>query len=268
MNDSKKRISALLNLLQDEDLKVASLAMEQFLLLGSETDQAIAEHQETDDPRLRQRIHQLTSIVQRRRLRRDFTAAVMNESMRIWDGVCRINELYDPQCNRDQIDEELIDILRAIPRRRRLSLPNLAALMRQCEFVVPGEDTMDVDLYLPDTVVQTRYGSAILLCTLAQEVGRRRGLTTTVVLHRGQYCLADGKGMLLDPVAHWQLDKVEESASVHPCAPRDVWIGVLGQLFTVALVEGQLRDLSHLGFLLTALNGDDLEVLPFPLGNG
>jgi hypothetical protein len=266
VKDQDKRISALINLLQDEDLKVASLAMEQFLLLGDETERAIAEYQDDGNPQLRQRIHQLTGIVRRRRQRQEFTDDVLAENMSIWDGVCRINELYDPQCNRRIIDRGVSEATKSVAHRRKVSIPHLAALMRQSEFSVPGEDIMDVDLYLAEDVMETRFGSSIVLCALAHEIGLRRGLNTTVALHRGQYCLADAKGMLLSPLNNWQVSKIEEKDPIHPCAPRDVWIGVLGQLFTVALVEGQLRDLSHLGFILTALNGDDLDTLPYPLG--
>jgi hypothetical protein len=46
----------------------------------------------------------------------------------------------------------------------------------------------------------------------------------------------------------------------------DVLLSVLVQLFLIALVDGQLRDLYHFGDLLTALNNEDVDALPFPLG--
>ncbi len=266
MKKQDKRLSALINLLQDDDDKVASLAMEQLLELGSETDRAIAENQDSGNPKLRQRIHQLSGILARRRLRRDFVEDVMAENMTLWEGVCRINELYDFQCSRRKIHEGLDEILKNMQRKQKLSMINLAAAMRNAEYMVPGEDVMDVEMYLIETVVETGYGSGILLCALAHEIGARRGLSSTLVLHEGQYCLADADGLLLNPLTNWELARIEGSESVHPCTPRDVWIGILSQLFIVALVEGQLHDLSHLGGLLTALNGDDLDALPYPLG--
>ena len=94
----EERVTALLTLLQDEDLKIASLAMEQFLKLGRVTDETIAEHQESQDPCLRHRIHQLSSILARRRERLAFIEAAGRENASPWEGILRINRLYDPRC--------------------------------------------------------------------------------------------------------------------------------------------------------------------------
>ena len=44
-------------------------------------------------------------------------------------------------------------------------------------------------------------------------------------------------------------------------------MAILAQLFMVALIDGQLKDLHHFGTILTALNDVTLEALPYPLGS-
>lgn len=261
------KISALINLLQDENPKVVSLAMEQFLKLGHEAQRAIAEHQETHDPKLRHRIHQLSSILMRRQARVQFLGAVEREEMSLWDGICQINLLYDFQCNLGTVDKAVTEIVEGTAEGLG-STPRVASLMRQHEFLVPEEDLLDVDLYLAESVIETKYGSPALLCALAQHVGWLKSKwLATVVLHEGRFCLIDDHNMLLDPMAEWNIVKLDASDKIHPCSRRDVWMGVLSQLFLVALVEGQLRDLYHFGDLLTALNDTGLDALPFPLGS-
>ena len=85
--DKGKRVSALLTLLQDEDLRIASLAMEQFLKLGRVAEETVAQFQEAGDPALRHRIHQLGSILARRRSRVHFIEAVANDEITLWEGI-------------------------------------------------------------------------------------------------------------------------------------------------------------------------------------
>ena len=264
MNQTSK-VTALLTLLQDEDLKVASLAMEQFLKLGHVADETIAEYQESHDPRLRHRIHQLSSIMTRRRARMEFVQALSQEKLSLWEGVQQINTLYDPQCNCDQIENGINQIVSRFDEGTSTT-PRIAALMRDLKYTMPEEDILDVDLFLIERVLDSQYGSPALLCVLAKQVARETGLTLTIVLHEGRFCLIDKDNLLLDPAEGWHISKLKATGKIHPCGRRDVLLGILSQLFLIALVEGQLRELYHFGSLLTALNGNDLDTLPYPLG--
>lgn len=260
------RIEALINLLQDENLKVASLAMEQFLKLGMQAEQIIAEYQDNTDPRLRSRLHQLATIMARRKARMKFIQAVNHEEMDLWDGVCRVNKLYDPQCNLAEIAERVTALAQELPDGSKVSLAQLAALMRQHEFRVPENDLLDVDLYLLDAVLENHYGSPPLLCALAMRLAQLHDVPLTIVLFEGRFCLVDAQNFLLDPAAGWNVAKLQIAEKIHPCGRKEVWLGILSQLFLLALVEGQLRDVYHFSDLLAALNGDDLDALPYPLG--
>jgi len=261
-----KHVSALLTLLQDEDVKIASLAMEEFLKLGQVMEETIAEHQESYDPTLRQRIHQLSSILVRRRARRQFIEAMSKEQISLWDGACQINALYDPQSSPAVIAKRIEEVTESL-RTEPVTTPRVAALMREQEFVVPDQDMLDVDLYLIQRVLETRYGSPALLCLMAQHAAASRDWMFTIVLHGGRFCLIDRNNLLLDPTEGWHISKLKAADRIHPCARRDVLLGILSQLLLVALVNGQLRDLYHFGDLLTALNRTDLDVLPYPLGD-
>ena len=265
VNPKNPRISALLSLLQDDDLKVASLAMEQFLKLGDVADQTVAHHQESRDPHLRHRIHQLSSILARRRARREFIRAVEQEDMSLWDGVCQINALYDLQFSPSRAEGRCAELVGKL-RAGTVGPPRIAALMREEEFSVPEEDTLDVDLYLIERVFEIKYGSPATLCALVHHLGQMAGWFSTIVLYNGRFCLIDRNQLLVDPTEDWHIAKLEAADKIHPCAKKHVWLGILTQMFLISLVEGHLRDLYHFGQLLTALNGTSLRLLPYPLG--
>jgi hypothetical protein len=239
--------------------------MEQFLKLGSAAERMIAEHQESHDPQLRHRIHQLSSVLARRRRRLTFIEAISHEHMPLWDGILQINSLYDPQCNLAKVGQTAAEISDTLAEEH-VTTPRVAAVFREHEFALPEEDTLDVDLYLIERVMETRYGSPVLLCSLAQHVSGLAGWSLTIVLYAGRFCLIDQNNLLLDPAEGWRISKLRAADRIHPASRKDVLIGVLAQLFLVALVEGQLRELYHFGDLLTALNGETVDSLPSPLG--
>ncbi|MCK5803004.1 MAG: hypothetical protein KAI66_09240 [Lentisphaeria bacterium] len=259
------RISALLTLLQDEDTAIAALAMEEFLRLGGAADETIAEHQEANDPQLRRRIHQLSGIVSRRRERDKFVKAVTEQNGSLWEYVVEMNCLYDSGCNRSLQEQECNAISDALSGKP-VGASSIASTMRERDYTVPTEDIIDVDLFLVAQVTESRYGSAPLLCALAQEAGDRQGWESTIVLHGGRFCLFDREHLLLDPTQGWHLAKLGTEERIHPCSRKDVVLAVLCQLFLASLIEGHLRELHHFGTLLTTLNGDSLDTLPFPLG--
>lgn len=262
---SPPSIDTLLELLRDDNARIASLAMEQMLKMGTDIDRALAEYQEDTDPRLRGRIHQLGTIISRRRARQGFLQAVRQETISLWEGVVNINALYDPDCQREAVETTLHEFTAAAPTDSA-SAPAMASFMRELQFAFPDEDTLDIDLYLVERVIGTRFGSPALLCAIAREIGTRIGWSATVVLHEGRFCLIDDRGYVVDPGAGWHLTRLNSEDRFHPCGRRDVWLGILAQIFVIALVEGNLRDLHHFGDLLTSLDDRSAETLPYPLG--
>ncbi len=261
----RESFPALLTLLQDEDDKVASLAMEQFLNSGL-AEAAVAEFQEANEPKLRQRIHQLNGILHRRRVREAFLAAVASDRLGAWEGILQINQIYDPQCLAEKVTDA-IHKLAAKVGREGATAARIAALMKDDEFTVPDEDLLDVNLYLAERVVESKYGSPALLCAITQYLGHEAGWNSTLVLHEGRFCLIDGRSMLIDPSQGWHVVHVNAETQLHPCTARDLWLGVLAQIFLVCLVDGNLRDLYQFGDLLAALNQGKLDdALPYPLG--
>ncbi len=266
MRDSESHLRALLNLIQDDNLKVASLAMEEFLKQNSEqTEKMLAEHQEAADPRMRGRIHQLSSISNRRRQRIDFIRRVRSQDMGLWEGMCRINSLYDARASLRHVSKRIRGLRSEMLDSSPAGLPKIASIMREHDFTVPEGGDTDIELYLVESVLASSHGSDIILASLAQHIAEEAGWRGSIALHEGRFILVDNQCRLLDPAAGWQVSGSEKEM-LHPCSSQDLWLAVLTRLFSIALTEGHLRDIHHFGSLLAALNGGDISALPSPLG--
>ena len=267
MKTENTKTTALINLLQDDNQRIASMAMEQLLKHEKLLDEVIAKHQESENPRLRQRVHQLSTILARRRYQRDLVAALRDKSITLWQGICRLNQQYDPNCSQDQIND-MVTSLAEESDNALSKASRLASFMKETEFTVPLHIPLDIDVYLIESVLEFRMGSSALLCALAQNLAWRNGnLATNIVLYEARFCLTDDNHHLIDPAAWWRVSKLEDTKDIHPCNRQDVWLGILSQMFLIAVTDGNLHDTHYLSNLLTELNGDPISVLPHPLGD-
>ena len=258
-------ISALLNLLEDEDRHVSTLAMEQLLTLDGDVGRLIAELQESDNPVLRGRIHQLGSILRLRRSRQRFIDSVRDSGTDLWDGILEINYQFNPRMNRREVSELIDEFGVRLPRR--LSTHRLAAFMRKEKFCVTNEDLLGPDLYLPEDVLLQRVGAPILLAVVAQRIGRVRNGDASLGLHKGRHCLLDANYHLISPAENWRVTRLTNEDKLHPCGDRDVWFTILAQLFLSAVQEGRLQAIWRVGSILSQLCDGDFHDLPFPLGS-
>jgi hypothetical protein len=257
-------VSALVNLLQDEDAHISTLAMEQ-LLQHQEAEHLVAELQESASPVLRSRIHQLGNILNIRRARHDFIARVEGTSLSLWQGLLEINYQYNPRLNQSQADKLLAELQEKLPKD--INTARLTAFMRSENFTYTGEDILGADLYLVEDVLMQRVGAPILLSVLARQLGRQVGWNATVVLFKGKHCLLDPRGHLIEPAENWRITRLPRHDNLHPCGNKEIWLTVLCQLYLSAMLEGRLLAIHRVGSILATLCGGEFRALPFPLGS-
>lgn len=266
--------TALLALLQDENDQVASLAMEQLLGLGDGAAQGtIAEYQDAPSPLLRNRIHQIGSILQRRREERLLIAGFKESTISIWDGACHLNLCHDRRhYSQEAVDQDLNKLADGARDRGIHTPAKLAAYLRDQRFAVADRNDMfDLRLYLVQSLLRDRVAGEILMCALAQELGRRLFQWQAVlVVVQGAFCLLDssqsGQRLLIEPADQWKVSRLADKDAVHACTRRDAFLALLSQMFVAATVEGSLRDLHQAASHLSALRNAELALLPYPVG--
>lgn len=258
-------VEALINLLQDDDPHIAIIAMEKLLDNPAFIDKHMSELQESADPCLRSRVHQMESIIARKRKLQDFFERVKSNRLNLWNDLIFLNKVIDRELSSQTLDKCLEELENKIPQQRMNTL-EFATFMREQNFTVPSEDTLDPGLFLVYEVIASALGNPLLLCIITRHIAERSGTTLTLVLHKGRHCLIDECRTFIDPLNGWAVSSLKEETKVYPCSNRDILLTVISQLYLSALVEGQLRIISQLSQMMAALSDSSVESFPFPVG--
>jgi hypothetical protein len=258
-------VDALINLLQDEDSQVAIIAMEKLLSIPHFVKNDLRSLQESADPCLRSRIHQMESIISRQQQLDHFLGRVKENQIELWDDLIFLNKIIDRELCSDTINDSFQELLEK-SNEKELTTLELAAFMHEHGFCAPNEDILDPCLFLIYEVIASDLGNPLLLAIVAQQVARHHDKKLTIVLHKGRHCLVDEHSSFIDPQNGWSVTKLKLNSKVYPCTNRDILLTVISQLYLSALIEGQLRIISFLSRMMAALSNTSLEDFPFPVG--
>jgi hypothetical protein len=257
-------VEALINLLHDEDPQIAIIAMEKLLSTPVFINDHLKDLQESSDPRVRSRIHQMESILTRQKKLDTFISRIQENKIELWEDLITLNKIIDRDLSTNTITghfEELCDKLES-----NKSLIELATFMREQNFSVPADDILDPSLYLIYEVLASEMGNPLLLCVLTRQLALRNDVKFTIVLHKGRHCLIDDENSFLDPQNNWAITKLKDNVKIYPCTNRDILMTIISQLYLSALIEGQLRVISFLSQIMAALSNMSVNDFPFPIG--
>jgi hypothetical protein len=256
---------ALFSLLQDRNESVASLAMEQ-ILQSSDFDKLMRNYQDSSDVLVRRRVHQMGNISRRRHLLEVFLDRMQKGALDLWQAMMMIDHLYDPQSSFNYLNEMTNELIREFSQKRGGSAA-MVKLMKEHNFMVPSQNWFDIGNYLLGDVLESRMGSAPLLCIIAQHVGTFRNWLSRICLHSGRFCLLDQNNALIDPGEEWAIKKKISSEQYHACNHKEVLLVVLSQLFSVAVINWEPWDIHLFSKILSSLYQIDPGQMPYPLGN-
>ena len=151
-------IPQLFSLLDDENDDIAREAMAELLWSGSEDEMApfLAELQESADPRVRRRIHQLQAALTARRRRREFSRLLAVPH----PDVCRVLvELHLQWFDNDPAPEMAARVANFVAEGRAArprSLGDVAAYFRRCGIVAERETTLRPEDYCVGVILFDR----------------------------------------------------------------------------------------------------------------
>ena len=259
-------LEALISLLDDEDNSVAVTAMEKLL----DNEEFITVHmprlQESDNPLVRERIHQMESIIVQKEKKENFLLNLDKDDLSLIDGLFFMNQFfYDDLCI-SSITKRFSKIAAELSKKDCNSL-DVVNYMRQENYTFPKTDVLDIDYFLLDDALENKIAHSVLLCMIAREIADRLGIALVVVLYKGRHCLIDTKNHFIDPMKNWKVETLEDTIKVYPCTNRDLLLTVLSQLYLSCMVDGQLKVIYQLTEMMSFLTGKPLEDMPFPIGH-
>ena len=263
------RIRSLLSLLDDPSESVGIGALAELLRCGEAVLPFLRELQESDNPVLRKRVHQLESILTVRARRKNFLERLKSRQVDLAEGLIDVHLLWFDNDSRPALSELLQSFLDVASGSNIKNIEDLGRFMLRSNFNVPlsGELT-DPENYCIGTVLEDRIGADIMLCVIALLVGMEAGLELGLVRVMGKFAVINVAGVMISPANDWAADRAGKLRS------GDFWndpAAILKyaslMLFLYAVGSDSFRYIHTIGHSLTGLEDErGLDFLPYPYG--
>lgn len=264
----QNKLESLINLLDDSNIEVVQGAMAELLKHENEIDEYLAEHQESSDPKLRKRIHQLQAIIIMRRRRENFAKLLASDNLNMVDGLIAVHlQWYDNDSERLLL--ELWErFFKASERFAPKNIDGIAYFMRKCGFEAVSTDELRADSFCLGPVLDDLVGADFILCALTSELAGRWGFELGIIRAMNHFLLIDKQGKALSPANSWQLLLDVDSNRCEFWSKKQILELASTMLFSFAVSSNSFRYIHTIGHSLSKVMGEDeLEFLPYPYGS-
>lgn len=264
----KSKIESLINLLDDNNMEVVQEAMGQLLKHENEINAYLARHQESPNPELRKRIHQLQAVMIMRKRRKSFAELLKAPDPNMLAGLIAVHlQWYD-----NDSEAFLADLwqrfFKAGERFAPENISEIAYFMRKCGFRVTSTDELQADSFCIGPVLDDLAGADFILCALASELAAKWGLELEIIRVMDNFMLIDEQGKALSPRNSWQLLSNLASSRYEFWSKKQILELASTMLFTFAVSSNSFRYIHTIGHSLAKILGEDkLDFLPYPYGS-
>ena len=200
-----REYKSLLSLLDDENEQSASLAMAELLRRDEkQLEPVLRKLQESSDPRLRKRIHQLQSTMFLRRRRKSLSACLSSRNLNLLEGLFQLHLLWfdndSPDALRKQWEKLIAEAVKFTPD----TLESLAMFMRKMDFRCAHKDDLEPEHLCIGTIMDEAAGADFMLCAIAALIGGRFGLRLRITQSaETDFILLDEHENILIPANDW-----------------------------------------------------------------
>jgi hypothetical protein len=259
------KIEALLSLLEDENRGVASRAMAELLRDQNGLAPCLKIMQESDNPVLRKRAHQIQSIIRIRQRRTSIARALACKDTPLIEGLAELHLQwydYDPE---DDIMSRWEELLAEAVKFHPRSLERLSYFMHKRGFSTPPDNELDADCYCLGVVLEERVGADVILCALGRELARSAGLELKIHQLMDRFVLAGPGGFLLSPADGWRIFPPTEAVPSLDWDSNMTLRMTASVMFICAVCSDSFRYVNTIGSCLAKVSGkDSLSFLPYP----
>ena len=261
------KIKSLINLLDDSNTEVVQEAMAELLKHEDEINEYLARHQESKNPELRKRIHQLQAIMIMRRRRESFAKLLNSKDLNLLDGLIAVHlQWYDNDSER--FLEDLWErFFKASKRFAPKNISEIAYFMRKCGFQAAPTDELQADCFCMGPVLDDLVGADFILCALASQLAEKWGFELEIARVMNNFILIDKEGKVLSPANSWQLLSDIDSRQCEFWSKKQILELASTMLFSFAVSSNSFRYVHTIGHSLAkVLNEEKLDFLPYPYG--
>ncbi len=260
----------LLSLLDDENDQTASLAMAELLSRDEkQLEPVLRKLQESSDPRLRKRIHQLQSTIFLRRRRKSFCSNLSEKKLNLLEGLIQLHLLWFDNDSAEGLRKQWNKLVAEARKFRPDTLESMAYFMRKMNFACTHKDDLDPDHFCLGTVLDDAAGADFMMCSIACLIAAHWNLHLRITQSaETDFILLDDDGNILVPANDWDYLPCDHKnyAFEFWTVPMILRYGT-ALLFTCAVSADSFRYVYTIGSCLSGPSRQEgPDFLPFPYG--
>ncbi len=263
----QNKLNSLFSLLDDSNIEVVQEAMAELLKHEAEINEYLARHQESSNPKLRKRIHQLQAIMIMRQRRESFAKLLSSNDLNLIDGLIAVHLQWYDNDSEHFLLELWERFFKASERFAPKNISEIAYFMRKCGFETASTDELQADSFCLGPVLDDLVGADFILCALASQLAEKWGLELEIIRVMNQFLLIDKTGKALSPANSWQLVSDVDSQKCEFWSKKQILELASTMLFTFAVGSNSFRYVHTIGHSLAKVLGEEkLDFLPYPYG--
>ncbi len=265
------KIKYLIELLDDDNEQNVSLAMAALLKSDKTSlDQCLRSLQESENPRLRRRVHQLESAIHARRKRKILESRLKHADISLFEGCIQLHLLWFDNDLAEHVKtqwDELKEKFRAFCRKNQGMNPVLTVkdFFVQEKFGTPNPDELIADYYSIGVAIDDHFGSDLILSVIALELLSDIGITCRIFRLDDDFGITAGDGFFFCPGK-------DAEAVKNPVAPGGIIIWkdravlryLASMLLLCAVATDSYRYIYTLSNALSAFLPEEAPALPYP----
>ncbi len=254
----------LASLLDDEDEDTAVGALAELLNRETELGDLPGELQESADPLIRRRAHQLQAALTLIRRRRAFRKLLDAGKIDPVEGLLQIHLQWFDNDSAPRLRRQWETFAARLRKRGTETLERAAGAMRREGMRAESESTLKIENYCLGTILNDRIGAGSILSLLCRELVPD-GSGIRLVRFSEEFGLYDGGGTVLIPARNWRKLEASGVGAMEFWEPRSLLQYAMTNLFSAAVNSDAFRYVLTVAQALTGSDSDEpLTVLPYP----
>lgn len=264
----QNKLKSLISLLDDSNIEIVHEAMAELLKHEAEINEYLAKHQESTNPELRKRIHQLQAIMIMRRRRENFAELLKSKDLNLIDGLIAVHLQWYDNDSEHFLNNLWERFFKASKRFAPKNISEIAYFMRKCGFEATSTDELQADSFCLGPILDDLTGADFILCALASQLAEKWGFELQIARVMNNFLLIDKNGTALSPDNSWQLLSDIDSPKCEFWSKKQILELASTMLFSFAVSSNSFRYIHTIGHSLAKVIGEEkLDFLPYPYGS-
>jgi hypothetical protein len=262
-----RKLENLIKLLDDENQQSASMIMAELLHYEpEEISEVLQKLQESDNMRLRKRVHQIQSILTTRKRRKNLSHNLQDKNVELINALMELHLQWYDNDSEENLRILWKELLASAQKNHPVTLEKLAYFMQKCGFSVSSRDDIEADYYCIGIVLDELVGSDFLVCSIAKAIASYCGLDLKIIQVIGDFALMDpDKDKALFPKNGWRVVQNFKKNHYKEWDSSMLLRLTSAMLFLCAVNTDSFRYINTIGTCLAkSIGAKDLSCLPYP----